>query len=41
MTFSPVALGLCGLWITLGPGDLLDAGDVIPGFSCVVRRMFE
>jgi hypothetical protein len=25
----------------LGLDDVLDAGDVMPGFSCTVRRIFE
>jgi Uma2 family endonuclease len=27
--------------ITLGMDDVLDAGDVVPGFSCPVRRIFD
>ena len=27
--------------VTLGADDLLDAGDVIPGFSCTVSRIFD
>ena len=26
---------------TLGEGDTLDGGDVLPGFSCTVREIFE
>jgi hypothetical protein len=26
---------------TLGDGDVLYAGDVVPGFTCAVRRIFE
>jgi Uma2 family endonuclease len=26
---------------TLGVNDVLDAGDVVAGFSCPVRRIFE
>lgn len=25
----------------LGPDDVLDAGEIVPGFSCPVRRIFE
>jgi hypothetical protein len=27
--------------ITLGPDDLLDLDDVVPGFRCNVRDIFE
>ena len=27
--------------VTLGADDVLDAGDVIPGFSCTVSRIFD
>jgi Uma2 family endonuclease len=27
--------------VTLGEDDVLDAGDVVPGFSCPVRRLFD
>jgi Uma2 family endonuclease len=27
--------------VTLGAGDTLDAGDVIPGFTCAVSRVFD
>ena len=26
---------------TLGEGDMLDGGDVLPGFSCAVRDVFD
>ena len=26
---------------TLGEGDVLDSGDVLPGFSCSVSEIFE
>jgi len=27
--------------VTLGADDVLDAGDVVPGFSCAVSRIFD
>jgi Uma2 family endonuclease len=27
--------------VTLGVDDILDAGDVVPGFTCPVRRLFS
>jgi len=27
--------------VTLGVDDVLDAGDVVPGFTCPVRRLFD
>ena len=27
--------------VTLGYGDTLDGGDVIPGFQCPVREIFD
>lgn len=27
--------------VTLGMDDVLDAGDVVPGFTCPVRRIFD
>ena len=27
--------------VVLGMGDEIDATDIVPGFSCVVRRFFE
>jgi hypothetical protein len=27
--------------VTLAMDDVLDAGDVVPGFRCTVRRIFD
>lgn len=27
--------------VTLGMDDMLDAGDVVPGFTCAVRQIFD